>query len=68
MSSAQSLAVVAHEPPPHFPAIAAVQFRERAAEYRRMATTARMVGTDEALLRLAARFEALATQQETALR
>jgi hypothetical protein len=46
------------------PCSEAAQFRARAETYRQMAATARMVGTDGALLRLAARFDALAARQE----
>lgn len=42
------------------------ELRARAEHYREMAETARLVGSQDALLRLACRFEALAAQVEAA--
>jgi hypothetical protein len=42
------------------------ELRNRAAEYRRMAETARTIGTAGQLLRLADRFDALADAREEA--
>jgi len=43
-----------------------VQLRAQAEQYRRMATTARTADTQNSLLRLALRFDALANQREAA--
>jgi hypothetical protein len=47
-----------HRPP--LSALTAEQLLARAAEYRMMAATARMIGTMEPLLRVAERYEAMA--------
>ncbi len=53
-----------HEPRPPLSSLTAAQHRERAGEYRKMAATARAVGTPHALLRLAEQFEVMATNRE----
>jgi hypothetical protein len=40
------------------------ELREQAAGYRRMAETARVLNTEEALIKIADRFDALADQRE----
>ena len=45
----------------------AAQLRAEAAQYRRMAATARMADTENSLLKLAVRFEVLADQREREL-
>jgi hypothetical protein len=49
---------------PSLSELTADEIRARAQEYRDMAVNARMVGTREALLRLAERLERLASEKE----
>lgn len=49
---------------PSLSELTAEQLRARAAEYRRMADTARVRGSLESLLRLAERFEQLARERD----
>jgi hypothetical protein len=57
-------AMASAQPGPSLSELTADEIRTRAQEYRDMAVNARMVGTREALLRLAERLERLAREKE----